>query len=1186
MAGKNNIELRVNVNTKTGIASLKKFSGEASDSFKKMGDEAKKTSNKISDSFKTIAATIATIGFGKVIKGIFDITVQFDRWNRTLDVTTEGLETLKQAQVFLRTESERLGLVYLDQVKSYAQLLAAAKETNLSLMDMKNIWLAVAEGSTAFQLSADDSYQAMRALIQMLQKGTISAEELRGQLGERLPKALQVMAMSVGVTTTELLKLMEEGKLMADQVLPDWAAKYREVVGGALPTATKSAQAEMNRLTNAWQSLSVAFARSGGFDVAVTAIKGLTKSLNSDEMKNGFETLKLSLKSVLEVVAELVPFIETIVNILLILMGLKVAVWVFGVVAALQTLVLTLLESAVLVKTLMGAGGFIRGSKMLLRFGTNAEVASAGVIKLVMALKGIILFFTNPVMMIAAGIIAGLAAAWYLTKKRTEEAQKAMEKYLEKAASNKLEQVITDYKELNSEIKENQKAIEEASKNIKNVSGKGSVGTDDYYKIYQDQLDLNVLLEKREKLFSILKGKAEVDFKSWLTALPLIIEKLKEMNLTLHEAIMQGIVKPPLSQEIKDLEYIQQILKKINALKEETAVVGKPVEKKKLDLKINRKKALEPYLPNDKDLPNKAKIKREMTSVVNKHYNALDEENLKKTLQAQNKLYYKNADIIKEIYIDIDKAKGKILKSSLDKIDLEIDAEKRAVKESESTQIQKDELITALEAKRISKKKEIYKDEAELQNELLDLIKETNINILTATGATVAAQIAQEKLRYDQAVILAEKEYEGRKELELLLLKLAKETTSNKEAIHKEYIQTIKDANKSIQDELDELRMTDSEKSKKVNEEKIAAYQKQYDLLLKSAGDGKVLTAEEQKQLEVLKAKIPILKEELELARKKKETQEKQQFFRDQNKERLDATKELYEKQLGIIAEFNPKYMAVLRELHAAELAELDAKMAAEIEKYKGNEEAKAAIEAKYRAQKALLMRKQWEEEHKMATMVIERISSGMSDMWGQLIDGTLNVKEAFKEMARSILKDLSMMIMKQLIYNALMSAMGASGGGSVWGSLFGVVAGVAGSYAGGSGSIGTTTAGGGSSTYGGALSSASSTGSGSFLGLPKAAGGPVQSGKGYLVGEKGPELFSPGTAGKIIPNNKLQSAWGQGGVVVNNNINVQSGAGGSDQDKEKLAKDIQRAVIEGTKMVLANEMRPGGMMNKTQRGY
>jgi phage-related minor tail protein len=42
-----------------------------------------------------------------------------------------------------------------------------------------------------------------------------------------------------------------------------------------------------------------------------------------------------------------------------------------------------------------------------------------------------------------------------------------------------------------------------------------------------------------------------------------------------------------------------------------------------------------------------------------------------------------------------------------------------------------------------------------------------------------------------------------------------------------------------------------------------------------------------------------------------------------------------------------------------------------------------------------------------------------------------------------------------------------------------------------------------------------------------KASGGPVDGGRTYLVGEKGPELFTPRTTGTIIPNNALGGVAG-----------------------------------------------------------
>lgn len=57
----------------------------------------------------------------------------------------------------------------------------------------------------------------------------------------------------------------------------------------------------------------------------------------------------------------------------------------------------------------------------------------------------------------------------------------------------------------------------------------------------------------------------------------------------------------------------------------------------------------------------------------------------------------------------------------------------------------------------------------------------------------------------------------------------------------------------------------------------------------------------------------------------------------------------------------------------------------------------------------------------------------------------------------------------------------------------------------------------------------------GSLFGGARANGGPVNTGQAYLVGERGPELFLPGTSGSIAPNGAV------GNVVVN--VNNHGGA-------------------------------------------
>ena len=84
----------------------------------------------------------------------------------------------------------------------------------------------------------------------------------------------------------------------------------------------------------------------------------------------------------------------------------------------------------------------------------------------------------------------------------------------------------------------------------------------------------------------------------------------------------------------------------------------------------------------------------------------------------------------------------------------------------------------------------------------------------------------------------------------------------------------------------------------------------------------------------------------------------------------------------------------------------------------------------------------------------------------------------------------------------------------------------------------------------------------GGLFGGARAAGGPVEGGKTYLVGEKGPELFTPPGNGSIIPNNQMQSG---GGMTVNVNISgVRDGRdirASADQAAMKLMAAGQRAM-------------------------
>ena len=159
---------------------------------------------------------------------------------------------------FVRTTANRLGLEFGPLADGFQTISAAARGTVLEGTAAQEAFLAVAEAGRVFQLSSQDMQGALLALGQMISKGTVQAEELRGQLGERLPGAFQIAARAMGVSTAELGKMLEQGQVMTSDFLPKFAAQVRAELGGSVEEASKTAGAAMNRLANDMKQIQTA----------------------------------------------------------------------------------------------------------------------------------------------------------------------------------------------------------------------------------------------------------------------------------------------------------------------------------------------------------------------------------------------------------------------------------------------------------------------------------------------------------------------------------------------------------------------------------------------------------------------------------------------------------------------------------------------------------------------------------------------------------------------------------------------------------------------------------------------------------------------------------------------------------------------------------------------------------------
>lgn len=163
---------------------------------------------------------------------------------------------------------------------------------------------------------------------------------------------------------------------------------------------------------------------------------------------------------------------------------------------------------------------------------------------------------------------------------------------------------------------------------------------------------------------------------------------------------------------------------------------------------------------------------------------------------------------------------------------------------------------------------------------------------------------------------------------------------------------------------------------------------------------------------------------------------------------------------------------------------------------------------------------------------VMDEFRAGASNALADFVSGTKSAKDALRDFFDSMHEYIVRMIAEQWM-DQLFGPQGSNEGGSAGGNWFSQLAGI---FSGGGGGTGGAAASGGASGGGfwaGLFSS--------FFGGGRAGGGDVMGSRAYLVGENGPEMFVPRTAGTVIPNPDPVSTRHSraGGIGVVNNFHL-----------------------------------------------
>lgn len=162
-----------------------------------------------------------------------------------------GKTGAKQEEQFARGIAKEFNLNTLTSIDAYSKLFAATKNTDLEGEDTRELFEGISLAIKALGMDSESARLTMYAFTQMAAKGTISMEELRQQLGEKFPPAMDIFAKAAGVPQSELGTLVESGRLLASDILPKVARQLKSQYGGAVLGATNDFITAQVRLENA-----------------------------------------------------------------------------------------------------------------------------------------------------------------------------------------------------------------------------------------------------------------------------------------------------------------------------------------------------------------------------------------------------------------------------------------------------------------------------------------------------------------------------------------------------------------------------------------------------------------------------------------------------------------------------------------------------------------------------------------------------------------------------------------------------------------------------------------------------------------------------------------------------------------------------------------------------------------------
>lgn len=225
-----------------------------------------------------VALTGGAFAVTSFIGKLKEVARETNRARITLKNVSSSLQEFATSERWLTDLGNKYGQSINNLEQSFGKFLAASRGAGVEIGTVKNIFQGLTQAVSSFGLSSEDANLAFLAVEQMMGKGVVSAEELRRQLGERIPTAMTAMARAVGEqygtdgSVAALQQKLKAGAINSAEVMEVFVQKLKELSGAP---DVDNLETSYTRLGNRLREIVVDWDITGKLKMAVDAISGL-----------------------------------------------------------------------------------------------------------------------------------------------------------------------------------------------------------------------------------------------------------------------------------------------------------------------------------------------------------------------------------------------------------------------------------------------------------------------------------------------------------------------------------------------------------------------------------------------------------------------------------------------------------------------------------------------------------------------------------------------------------------------------------------------------------------------------------------------------------------------------------------------------------------------------------------------